>query len=394
MFEVIMEVQVEKIVHGGYGLARRKGSVCLIPFAVPGHVLDVEFSVEEEVAFGWIKKIIRPSVYRRRSLCPVFGHCGGCDFDNMDYRYELEVKKDMVVEDLHRIANSPGYNLEEVIFSEPYEYRNHAQFKVDGSGNIGFFAKKTHDVVPLPQEGCRILDARINDYVKSILRTTQWKKGGFRVRSNSRGEIYTKGIPGSDDNPVWKQDLHGFEFRIGIDDFFQVNNRITGKWLNLIQEYLQPSPGDRVADLFCGCGVISISVSKKLRYVFGVEMNRNAVKHAKFNALNNGIHNITFLRSDAFKGLKTLRQVNKIVVDPPRSGLDQDLVREICSMNPSVVVYASCDTATFARDVRSFAACGYTLRRLSLVDMFPRTKHCEVVAQLAASLNIAGKHSP
>ena len=92
-----MEAVIEKVVHGGYGLARVRGVVCLVPFSVPGDVLDVECSLDHEIAFGWIQRIIEPSPRRRVSGCPVFGLCGGCDYDHMEYACELEVKKGILL---------------------------------------------------------------------------------------------------------------------------------------------------------------------------------------------------------------------------------------------------------------------------------------------------------
>ncbi|KKL12420.1 hypothetical protein LCGC14_2535950, partial [marine sediment metagenome] len=109
-----MKVKIEKIVHGGYGLARTEYGVCLVPLSVPGDVLDVECSESEKLSFGWIKKIITPSCYRRDPRCPVFGMCGGGDFDHMDYLYELEMKVDVLMEDLSRIAKIMNMDIDRV----------------------------------------------------------------------------------------------------------------------------------------------------------------------------------------------------------------------------------------------------------------------------------------
>ena len=170
--------------------------------------------------------------------------------------------------------------------------------------------------------------------------------------------------------------------RLNIDDFFQVNGFLVEQWVERIESYVQPEPRDDVADLFCGSGILSLRLGKKARSVVGVEMNRSAVESARFNARWNGIDNVSFVRADSLKGLSSLGSAGKVVVDPPRAGLSKTLIEGISARAPDRVVYASCDTATFARDVAVFSGFGYTLRKVSLVDMFPRTRHLEVVSLL------------
>jgi 23S rRNA (uracil1939-C5)-methyltransferase len=375
-----MDMVVEKIVHGGWGLCRNDG-VVLVPFAVPGDILDVSFGESSGgVAFGWIKEIVKPSTFRRMSACPVFGKCGGCDFDNMSYDCEIEVKRKVLEEDLLRIAGVGSIELERTLVpSSEYGYRNHAQFKVRGS--VGFFMRRSQEVVPLPEQGCLLLDPAINDYYNKHIRFRDLPDGGFRVRSNERGAVFQKGLPGE------KPDRHinffrkGLRFRVGIDDFFQVNRFVIDGWLARIVRYLEPRPSDRVLDLYCGSGLISLCIASRVQSVTGIELNGRAVANALFNAKENNIMNARFLRTDA--GSKSaIPAADKVIVDPPRSGLTHHLISNIVRMRPAVVVYASCDTATFARDIRRFAEEGYILERMTPVDMFPRTRHLEVVSRI------------
>jgi 23S rRNA (uracil1939-C5)-methyltransferase len=377
-----METVIEKVVHGGYGFARVRGVVCLVPFSAPGDVLDVECSLDDGITFGWIKRVIEPSPRRRASRCPVFGMCGGCDFDHIDYDYELELKTRILLEDLSRIAKLDFPGLGPVVASSEYGYRNHAQFKVDAAGRIGFFAKKSHEVIPVPCQGCLLLHGGITEYMKGVVGARDFPRGGFRVRTNSRGEIFKKGIPGVADDPFCYQYPEGLRMRLKTDDFFQVNLFLLEKWVGRIESYVEPGPRDEIADLFCGSGILALHLGKKARSVVGVEMNRSAVESARFNARWNGIENVSFVRADSLKGLSSLERAVKFVVDPPRAGLSKALIEGIAARSPGRVVYASCDTATFARDLTVFAGFGYTLEKLSLVDMFPRTQHLEVVSSL------------
>ncbi len=377
-----MEMTVEKIVHGGLGLCRIRGGVVLVPYAVPGDVIDVSFDEGGGGAcFGWIREVRNPSPSRRQSDCPVFGICGGCDFDNMSYECEVKVKEEVLAEDLERIAGIRNPVIDKSIISQSeYGYRNHTQFKV--KENVGFFMKRSNEVVPMPEQGCLLLDPVINSYFKSRVRNEILHPGGFRLRSNNRGEVFQKGIPGIEPDAFATYYSRDLRIRVGIDDFFQVNRFTIDGWLDRITRYLEPEPSERVFDLYCGSGLISLYIARFVQSVTGIELNRRAVQNAFYNARANGIENVAFYRADAGSDSVFKMTADKVVVDPPRTGLTSRLVSGIVSMRPSVVVYASCDTATFARDMRLFAKEGYILERVTPVDMFPRTRHSEVVARI------------
>jgi len=380
-----MKVYVEKIIHGGYGLARVEGGAVLIPFAVPGDVLDVSYEREGPRSLGWIKEILEPSPHRIEPRCPVYGLCGGCDFDHMDYESELAAKKEILLEDLKRLAHVTVDCFEEAVSAQSYGYRNHSQFKVDARGNVGFFEKRSHDVVPLPGSGCSLLDRLINGHVLQLRENANFRPGSFRVRSNPGGELYQKGIPGMPDDLYCCYCNNSLKVRFGIDDFFQVNNFLIEVWLSKIRSYLQPEGVEAAADVYCGSGLIGLSVADSVRSVVGIESNGRAVENARFNAEYNGIRNASFIKADAGTGLSSVESADKIIVDPPRAGLSMSVVRSIARLEPRVLVYASCESATFARDAGSLIQTGYTLERVSLVDMFPRTRHFEIVSKFVRS---------
>jgi len=377
-----LRIKIQKIVDGGYGFSKLDNGICLVPYSVPGDVLDIEGVTHEAVSFGWIKKIVYPSEHRRIPLCPVFGKCGGCDFDHIDYNYELEIKKDIILEDLSRIAKLNNIEIEHIVSSKEYGYRNHAQFKVDENGNLGFFARKSHEVVILPESGCLLLEECINNYILSLKDSVRFTKGGFRIRCNNKGEIFKKGIPGIKDDESFYHYANDIRLKVGIDDFFQINNNVLNSWLYEIELYLEPNKKDKIVDLFCGCGLISLFISRKINSVVGIEISKNAIKNARQNAVINNINNTNFIRKGAFKGLSENRKTNKLVVDPPRTGLSKELVELMASINPEIIVYASCNPATFSRDIKYFKEENYILKKISLVDMFPRTKHLEIVAKI------------
>ncbi len=380
-----MIVTVEKIVHGGYGLARGEGGICLVPYAVIGDTLDVECDTRGAVQYGCIKEVTRSSPFRKDPGCGVFGLCGGCDFENIEYGFELEVKRDILREDLKRIGGLRDVPPAAVVSGPQYYYRNHAQFKVDGSGVVGFFRQGSREVVGIPLSGCLLLKRSINACVSDLVTGPRLPRGGFRVRANDSGVVFKKGIPGRPDDRYVVYYAGGMEFRVGVDDFFQVNSAVLDAWLQAVAAALDPQEGDTVLDLYSGCGLISLFIAPKVKQVIGIEIVGRAVENAGYNAAVNSIGNVTFTRKDASRGIKTAVSGAKVIVDPPRAGLSYVLIDDIVRIRPPCVVYVSCNTATFARDVRRFMEGGYRLAEMTMVDMFPRTKHIEVIARIVPS---------
>jgi tRNA/tmRNA/rRNA uracil-C5-methylase (TrmA/RlmC/RlmD family) len=314
----------------------------------------------------------------------------------MPYRIELDAKKGILLEDLRRIG---GIAFEEPIDVHPspseYEYRNHVQVKIDAHGKLGFFRKKSHDIVHLPSEGCLLLQPSINRHLLELRGLMQpqlprhlpARNGSIRIRANDEGLTFCKGDPRRDDDVYAVYTVGDLQFRIGIDDFFQVNRYLNKTWVDLIVRFLDPDPRDGVFDLFCGSGLIALTLAPFAREIIGIEANGSAVRNADYNASLNGIDNARFVlgdlttHTDIWRWKSSTMGRAKVVVDPPRTGLDRKLIASIAQLDAALIVYASCNSATFARDAMAWGAYGYRPRAISMVDMFPRTRHIETVAQ-------------
>ena len=397
-----MQVFIEKIVNGGYGLGRKNGRVFLVPYAVPGDVLEVrpanaDHLRREGALFGEIRRIVKPSSKRLQPQCPVFGLCGGCDYDHLNYEYELTVKRDVLLEDLRRIAGVAWDDVEILRSPREYGYRNHAYVRVNEEGRPGFFMKRSHRVIPFPKGGCLLLDRRLNEVIEELMCKAPVSQGALRMRSNHRGEIFLKGVPDRPDDARACYRVGDLEFEIGIDDFFQVNRYLNEQWVRSIAKYLEPRPGDFLLDLFCGSGLIALSLARSLLACVGVEANGNAVRNARLNAERNGIENVSFLLKDLTRQIDLENMVParedrlKVVMDPPRTGIASHMIESIVKLNPSVVVYVSCNSATFARDLKLFRNLEYRVERFVAIDMFPRTHHVETIACIIPA-GAAGLH--
>ena len=180
--------------------------------------------------------------------------------------------------------------------------------------------------------------------------------------------------------------LCGFKFDIAPQAFFQVNPPQAERLYARAIEYAALTPDMLALDLYCGAGTISLCLSAHAKKVIGAEIVPEAVDNANKNALANNVANVEFILADAGQAAKALYERGErpdvVVVDPPRKGLLENAIEAVAAMLPQRIVYVSCDPATLARDILRFNACGYTLAKVTAVDMFPRTRHVETVALL------------
>ena len=428
----------------GTGIGRHNGFTVFVDGAVPGDVIDAHvIKVKPTYAVGIVKQIVTPSPDRIDPDCPAAERCGGCSFRALRYEAELNYKKQKVQDALTRIGELE-LEVEDVLsVGETAHYRNKAQFPValgpDGRTRIGFFAKKSHRVVDCrdcalqpasfallldvvarwaAESGVTVYDEETH---KGLLRHIYLRKGMTTGETMvclvvtrdrvPRAEALIGDLLAADRsvcsvvlnvNPdktnvvlgarcitLFGKDeiedvLCGLRFSISPLSFFQVNPKATELLYGKAAEFAALTGSETVLDLYCGAGTIGLSMAKRAKRIIGAEIVPQAVENARQNAARNGIETARFLCADAAEAAKQLEQEgvrpDVIVLDPPRKGCDESLIRTVATMAPDRVVYVSCDPATLARDCKRFAALGYKAERAVAVDLFPRTVHCEVVA--------------
>ena len=411
--------------------------------AVGDHADIRILKVNKNFAFGKIEKVTQPSPFRREPVCKTFGKCGGCTMAHITYDKQLEIKKNTVTSNLRKIAHlSEGDYLFEGIdgADSEYNYRNKAQFPVaysEGKAVFGFFAPGSHRVIPCTR--CNIQDDKINVVAEAVLDYINENnvsvydentgKGIIRhiyVRTSVSGDIMTvivtntsKPLPfceklieklsniegmksiiqntntrgdniimGNKNTLLWGDDkiiltLGDLKFYVSPNSFFQVNPGQTEKLYAKALEYALLTGTETVFDLYCGVGSISLFMAEKAKEVYGVEIVDDAIENAKANAEINGIENTSFYSGDCTdivdKLMKQGKTADVVVVDPPRKGCDPNLLQLINNISPKRVVYVSCNSSTFARDTVHLSQFGYTLKKVSAVDLFPQTAHVECV---------------
>lgn len=423
----------------GSGVGKYDGMAVFVPLTAVGDTARIKIlKVKKTVAFGKLIEIINKSNCRTENDCSAFSRCGGCVFRHISYDSELRAKEIKAYETIKRIG---GVDLkpQPILYSKENRYRNKAQYPVSADGKVGFFANHSHRIIPcgdcLLQPGIFSLltDATenwIEKYSISIYNEEEHKgllRHIFIRQAEKTKEIMfvlvingttlpfadelisaLKNIAGenlksvginintADTNVIMGDKcvtlfgsdyitdiLCGVKIRLSPLSFYQVNHEMAEKLYRKVAVYGEVE-NKTVLDLYCGAGTIGLSLARKAKKIVGVEIIPEAIKDAKFNAKENNIENVEFFCSDAteFAEKQNLKP-DVVIVDPPRKGLTEDLICTITDkFVPERVVYVSCDVATLARDIKIFENKGYKLKEYTPADLFPRTSHCETVANL------------
>lgn len=411
-----VSLQIEKIVHGGDGLARLDGQVLFVPFTIPGETIEVEIvRQKKEYAEGEMVEIITPSPERREAPCPVFTLCGGCQIQHLPEEAQLRHKVAAMREDLSRIGKITAYELLPAISSpSPFHYRARAQLKVE-RGEIGYFRQRSHRIVPI--ERCPLLIPPLNAALEAVLRSLNRDRlEEIELQGASSGDLLI--ILRGDQFPADRgarffeearalplkgvilynrrgchtfgenfltETVRGRRLRIGDRSFSQVNPGVNALILDTVLGWSLPDRDERILELYSGVGNFTLFLAEQAGAVTAVEGNRAAVEDARWNLQSAGFNNVTLQLCSAEEGLrlalKGKRKYTQIFLDPPREGAGKRVMTAIAALDPSKVFYLSCNPATFSRDARILADRGYDLRRLQPFDMFPQTGHLEILGE-------------
>lgn len=439
----IITLDITDVTAEGSGVGRFEGMAVFVPLTAVGDKVKAKvLKVKPRYAYAKLLEILSPSENRTDTDCPYFSQCGGCVFRHIKYESELEIKLRRVDETLKRIggADIPCGGI--VGATEQNGYRNKAQFPFSATYKAGFFAPRSHRVIPI--ENCLLLPdefSRIADCVSAFLsengisvydetsgrglvRHLYIRKGAVsgeimvvlvlngsflpesqlltrRLKSllGDRLKSFQINVNEKDTNvilgdkntvlygePYINDTLCGVNVRLSPFTFYQVNHGIAEKLYEKAAQYAAPE-NKSIIDLYCGAGTIGLSLAKKAKRVTGVEIVPEAVEDAKRNAEACGIENAEFICADAASAAKALTDrgtsADAVILDPPRKGCDESLLITVANgFSPERIVYVSCDPATLARDIKILSSLGYKAEEYTVFDMFPRTAHCEVIVSL------------
>lgn len=381
-------VKIEKYANDGVSIAYYNNKIIFVRYAIPGELVKIKIYKEtKDYAIAEPLKIIEAVPLRIKPLCKYFALCGGCDYQMLNYEDQIKIKKDGIQEIFKKIAKI-DLEITEIIRSpKKFNYRNTETFKVDLKKNksIGFFRKDTKSIIDIDR--CEIAMEGINKALYGIRNSNDKPLHNFKVRTTSNNDTVVNWIKTSlyEDRDVYEEIKvfdHIIKFKISKDSFFQVNNYIIPLWLERIIKFLNKDYNEKIVDLYCGIGLITIFVSFYAKETIGVEISKSAIDDANHNLKINNINtNIKFILSPVEKIIDKIDKANVIIVDPPRKGLDSVAIKEIIKIFPYKIIYSSCKPSTMARDISIFSEY-YKIQEMVFVDMFPQTHHVELLALL------------
>ncbi len=424
------QVTVERMIPGGKGIAFLEKKAVFLPLVVPGDRIRIRQAADRGSYLEVLdSELVQASPDRQQPPCPYFGRCGGCDFQQMNPRRQLDSKAEILTDALHHVGRIRGAESRIVLNPSPVTvYRNRLQLRVlsrNGRVSWGFFERASHRVVEIDR--CRIatdaLWAILPD-LQSFLECSPMTLACLTEVEIFQGDeqeslIDLKLKPGAAKLSLFKEDLlagrfdwgsrrvslylsrsqkrtlrvlgPGFvhktvgewKFRVSRGSFFQVNDFMLEV---LSQRAIQGPGGSRALDLFCGVGFFTLPLATKFDLVWAVDQNAAAILDIESNARANRCRNCRIFHRDLDTFLRDrrrdLEELDLVLLDPPRSGIPKTTVGRVADLKAPRVVYVSCDPSTLARDLAIFLGRGYAVESLEIVDLFPQSHHLETIARL------------
>lgn len=384
-----MQVEIERILPGGQGLAHGEGLTIFVPLTAPGDVVNITLDrVKGKVGFATVKEIVEPSALRIEPPCPYFGRCGGCDFQQLNYEAQLNAKVEIIRDCLHRIAH-----LKELppISIEPspneWQYRARATWQFDPQNQrLGYFQGSSHRVCDV--EYCAVLVPQLQNVLEKLrmrMRSGELRNAAREIDAVAGGEAVSVSPPTGDYKTLevgYASQLGSYEFN--ADSFFQINQGMLEPLVTHALASLTEGNGGLALDLYCGVGLFTLPLARRFDQVIGVEGNAAAVRFARRNLQQEGLTNARLFAAKVGDWLSTAEpmQVDFLLLDPPRTGAEPTAIDGILKHRPKAISYVSCDPATLARDLKLLLS-EYSLQSVSALDMFPQTHHVETVVYLA-----------
>ena len=442
MNRIITKAKCSDISSEGKGVVKLGRDVCFVDGLFIGEEANVEVLYHRAgVYYGKVKKLYTLSKDRIQPKCKVCTSCGGCQYQQINYKTQLEYKTKRVREALSRIGGIKTEVLPCIGMDEPYYYRNKIQmpYGKDRRGNVvyGFFKENSHEIIPVKE--CAIEDKRAasilwdikelvkemsipiynEDSGKGILRyvlirtsyhypelmvvlvTSMLNFPGQRnfvdALTKKHPEIttvvenvnkrHTNVILGEQEKTLYgpgfiKDDILGLSFEISASSFFQVNPIQVEKLYKTALNLIKPQQKPIILDAYSGVGTIGLIAARNAEKVLSVEINKDASRNAIENAKRNNVNNIEFYCDDAGRFINNMDgDLDIVIMDPPRKGSDEKFLSVLLNKKPKQIIYVSCDPETLARDLKYLSKL-YTVDYVQPVDMFPMTAHVETVVSL------------
>ena len=382
-----LEVEVERILPGGMGLAHAGGKTVFVSLAAPGDRVRVRIDRQQgDLLFASIVEIITRSPVRIEPPCPYFGRCGGCDFQQLTYEAQLAAKAEIIRDCLHRIARLE--NVPEIVVTpspRDWRYRMRATWQIDlEQRGIGYYERGSRRVCDVAD--CAVLLPELQQTLERV-RATELNEFPRELKhldvvAGENGVSLSPPFAEFETNEL-SLTVRGEVYHFNAESFFQINPSLLGP---LVDSAIADAIGERVVDLYCGVGLFTLPLARQFKNVVAVESNSTATRFARRNVQWAGLSNarvITATVTDWFRNdAARVGPVDFVVLDPPRAGAESAVIKGILDLHPKQISYVSCDPATLARDLKKLLAGGYVIDAITAFDLFPQTHHVETVVRL------------
>jgi 23S rRNA (uracil1939-C5)-methyltransferase len=427
-----LRLSIEKLVYGGDGLGHADGNTVFVPYVIPGEEIRAEVTARKK-KLVWAKplEILRADADRVKPVCPHFGVCGGCHYQQMGYDRQLKLKIEILRETLARMGGVQWTGEITPHTAEPLHYRNRAQWAVSNANPraLGYYLPESNAIVPI--DHCYVLSPQLADTfarlqeltrsgalppevleIEAFADSTDSKIAlnvAFKEFRNPVAELtklFHGAVPALDSlllldqkknrfelsGPGYLiQEAGGYKFRVSHLSFFQVNRFLAE---DLLKTVIGETKGDLALDLYAGVGFFTLPLTKNFQRVVSVDANLSATRNLRENA-DTANTAIVSQHVQTEEYLKTATEAPDLVVlDPPRAGLGQNSAQKLADLGPKEIAYLSCDPSTLARDLaillqtaRKPADSPATAKRYEVVsmdffDLFPQTYHIETLVRL------------
>ena len=382
-------MRIDSLTNLGAGVGRIDGWVVFVPYALPGELVKARiFRNDKNHSQADLVEILESSPDRVEPGCTLFGECGGCQYQHLSYRKQLEWKTRQIRELLKHMAGEE----KEVNFCESSEqiwnYRSkitpHFEKPVDGVVKEIGFLRVGRRMELLDVRNCPIAMREINDALPGVHADIRANGGRFK-RGATLLLRATQGRVERDPKAIAREEVGEVKFDFVAGEFFKNNPYILKKFTGYVGEKALAGGAKYLVDAYCGAGLFGLCLADRFEKVMGVEVNEAGAQWAANNVALNGFRNVSILQADAeeiFAKVDTPPDETAVVIDPPRKGCTPEFLAQLVAFGPERVVYVSCDPATQVRDYKILREAGYTLEEVQPFDLFPHTRHVENVMVL------------
>lgn len=380
------------------------GRAVFVPYALPGETVNVRLEEEKRgYARAKLLQVLIPSSARIEPRCAHYTLCGGCHYQHLLYQQQLQIKTEILQDQLARIGGLENIPLAPIAPStQEFNYRNHVQFHLHASGRLGYRAARSNEIIPIQE--CHLPLPVLNEVWPLLQLEPLPDLDRISLRAGADDQLMLVLESSSDtayhfstDLPITavqigprqvhvlsqgyslEMEVFGQRLQLSADAFFQVNTSMAEAMVEYLLQILPLDNDTLLLDVYCGVGLFSLFLAPKVGRLIGIESHPGAA--LDFEANLDEFNNVELYEAMAEQVLPQLdEQPDIVLVDPPRAGLAKVVLAAILAMQPSFIVYVSCDPATLARDAKRLVQGGYSLLQITAFDLFPQTYHIESIS--------------